>query len=129
MRSQLEVKIDKVLKASKIDFGYETEKLPYSIPQNYIPDFILGNGIYLEAKGYLSPDDRRKMIQVKREHPDKDIRFVFQNPFQRLTKNSPTSYARWCEKHGFPYCSYQAIPASWLKTPLNDTSTQTSTST
>jgi hypothetical protein len=59
MRSQLEVKIAEFLKRREIDFTYEPDRLPYRIEYDYIPDFRLPNGIYLEAKGLLTYDDRR----------------------------------------------------------------------
>lgn len=88
--------------------------MPYVIHHDYHPDFTLGNGLILEAKGHLDQDDRRKMLAVKEQHPEKDIRFIFQNPNGPILKGSKTTYAAWCTKKGFPYCSYRAIPKSWL---------------
>jgi hypothetical protein len=50
---------------------------------------------------------------IREQHPELDIRFVFSNQNAKLYKNSPTSYAQWCEKHGFLY-AHKAIPDSWL---------------
>jgi hypothetical protein len=47
-------------------------------------------------------------------NPDLDIRFVFQAPFNKIYKGSKTTYAKWAEKSGFPWCSYQSIPIEWL---------------
>lgn len=113
-RSGLEVKIADLLSSLGVTYEYESTKIPYVLQCNYTPDFLLPNGIYLEAKGQLTEEDRRKMKAVKAAHPDLDIRFVFQSPYNKIYKGSKTTYAKWCEKHGFPYCSYQNIPIHWL---------------
>lgn len=113
-RSGLEVKIADLLSSLGVTYEYESTKIPYVLQCNYTPDFLLPNGIYLEAKGQLTEEDRRKMKAVKAANPDLDIRFVFQSPYNKIYKGSKTTYAKWCEKHGFPYCSYQNIPIHWL---------------
>ena len=45
----------------------------------YIPDFVLDNGIIIETKGLFTSEDRRKHIEVQKQHPELDIRFVFTN--------------------------------------------------
>ena len=42
-----------------------------------------------------------------------DIRFVFSNPNNRLYRNSPTTYAAYCEKHNFTYAT-RTSPQEWL---------------
>tara|TARA_R100000781_G_scaffold18052_1_gene14130 strand:+ start:104 stop:448 length:345 start_codon:yes stop_codon:yes gene_type:complete len=114
MRSGLEKQVAELLDQLKVDYSYEPEWLPYVIEHRYIPDFRVGD-VYLETKGWLKPTDRRKMIAVKKANPDLDIRFVFQAPFNKISKRSKTTYAMWAEKNGFPWCAYYAIPTSWLK--------------
>lgn len=118
-RSNLERSIAKALEAGNIEYKYECTKLPYTLHCNYIPDFLLPNGIYLEAKGYLDSDDRRKMLAVKDAHPELDIRFVFQSPYVKISKGSKTTFAKWAEKNGFPWCSHHSIPESWLSLKTN----------
>ena len=113
-RSGLEGKVADLLSGLKVPYEYETTKLAYVLKCNYIPDFLLPNGIFLEVKGRLTSEDRRKMKAVKKSNPDLDIRFVFQAPFNKIYKGSKTTYAKWAEKHGFPWCSYQTIPIDWL---------------
>jgi|TARA_Y100000996_G_scaffold412038_1_gene397285 hypothetical protein len=113
-RSGLEKKVADFLSDSGVCYEYESVKLPYVLSCNYSPDFILPSGIMLEAKGHLSPDDRRKMIAVKKQHPDLDIRFVFQAPYNKIYKGSRTTYAKWAEKHGFPWTHFRSIPNEWL---------------
>jgi len=113
-RSGLERKIADFLSNRGVQYEYESTKVPYVLKCNYNPDFILPSGIMLEAKGHLSPDDRRKMLAVKKQNPDLDIRFVFQAPYNKIYKGSRTSYAKWAEKHGFPWAHFLSIPKEWL---------------
>ena len=114
MRSHLEEQVADLLDEMKIEYQYESEKIPYMIEANYIPDFKVGD-VYLEAKGYFPSDQRRKMKAVKKANPNLDIRIIFQNPLNKISKRSKTSYAMWAEKNGFPWCTYYAIPTSWLR--------------
>ena len=114
MRSKLEEKVAQLLKELGISFEYESTKVPYILQCNYTPDFLLPNGIYLETKGLFSPEDRRKMVAVKKNNPDLDIRMVFQAPFNKIEKRSKTTYAQWCDKNGFKWCSFTSIPIDWL---------------
>lgn len=94
-------------------YTYESESISYNVSRSYTPDFSLPNGIYIEAKGYWLPEDRTKHLLVREQHPDKDIRFVFQNAHNRLNKRSKTTYANWCDKHRFMW-AHKTIPQSWL---------------
>ena len=114
MRSRLEEQVAELLDGLKIDYGYEDTKIPYIIESQYIPDFRVGD-VFLETKGYFKPADRRKMLAVKRANPDLDIRLVFQAPYNKISKRSKTTYAKWADKHGFPWCAYYAIPLNWLR--------------
>jgi hypothetical protein len=113
-RSGLEEKVADLLSSLKVKFKYESEKLAYILECNYLPDFLLPNGVYLEVKGRLTSEDRRKMIAVKKSNPALDIRFVFQAPYNKIYKGSKTTYAKWAEKHGFPWCASHSIPTTWL---------------
>ena len=113
-RSRLEEAVDKLLTDLKIEYKYEGEKLPYSLPCSYTPDFKLRNGIYLEIKGYFSSADRRKTLAVLRDNPGIDLRMVFSNPNTKISKTSKTTYAGWCLKHGILYCASHLIPIQWL---------------
>lgn len=117
-RSGLERKIALSLQARGISFSYESEKLDFRIERTakYLPDFILQgpNGkIYVEAKGYLTSADRSKMVRVKKSNPQADIRFVFGKSSNRLNKKSPTTYADWATKNGFPWAEKE-IPDEWI---------------
>ena len=80
-RSGLECKVAEDLKSKGIKFGYETIKIEWEdlCYRTYTPDFILHNNIIVETKGYWTSTDRRKLLCIKKQHPDLDIRIVFTN--------------------------------------------------
>jgi hypothetical protein len=115
-RSGLEESVDTLLKQSGIDGQYEQHKVLYTVPvsyHEYTPDFRLPNGIFVETKGRFVLEDRKKHVLIKQQHPELDIRFVFQNSKNKIRKGSPTTYADWCKKHGFLYAD-KTIPQEWL---------------
>ena len=111
MRNKFENEIYKQLKKSKVEFKYESEKIPYFLSRNYIPDFVIttkkGKKIYVECKGYLRPEHKAKMVAVKKLYPDLDIRMLFYS----LRKSD----IKWATKYGFIYAiSKNEIPLEWL---------------
>ncbi len=114
-RSKFEKAVYEHAKEHQRTVEYEPAKplVYYTTTARYIPDFALPNGTLIECKGYFSARDRRKMLQVARDNPCLDIRFVFQRVNNRLTK-SPNSmtYGQWCDKHGFQW-SEHSIPEEW----------------
>lgn len=101
--------------------AFETLRIPWLQPEkhrHYTPDFFLPNGIVVESKGLFTQEDRAKMVRVKEQHPDLDIRMVFQNANSRISKGSPTTYAIWADRHGIPW-AHKTIPASWFTEPVN----------
>lgn len=108
-RNKFEKAIFDFLKKKRIKFQYESEKIPYVLHGNYIPDFVLSlkDGIRLiEAKGHFRPEAKRKMVAVKQQHPELDLRILF---YSHKDKD-----IRWAERYGFPY-AIQEIPKDWLK--------------
>ena len=112
-RSGFESKLANQLKRSGVDFEYETLKIEYRKVSTYTPDFILPNGIIIEAKGVWTVDDRKKHLLVREQHPHLDIRLVFMNAANKIRKGSDTTYACWCEKKGIIYAN-KIIPKTWL---------------
>lgn len=112
MRNKFEEKIASQIKKAGFPLKYETKKLNYTITGLYIVDFILPGPIYIETKGYLRPEDRRKMAGVRKANPEADIRFCFQ--CSGTTKQGK-SYAKWATKNGFQY-SFGELPKEWLQT-------------
>ena len=78
-----------------------------------IENIHLTNGIIIETKGLFTPTDRRKHLLIKKQHPELDIRFVFENSRKKLNKRSTTTYAEWCGKYEFVYATKE-IPNDWI---------------
>ena len=115
-KSGLEETISQQIESQGIKVEYETEKVPYIIPASnhtYSPDFKLPNGIRIETKGRFVAADRKKHLLVKEQNPNMDIRFVFSNSKNKITKKSKTTYGDWCEKNGYKY-SDKIIPNEWF---------------
>ena len=118
-RSGLEEKIAADLERAGVKVQFETIKIPFTPPlktRTYTPDFPLENGIIVETKGRFLTADRQKHKNIKAEHPDLDIRFVFSNSRAKLSKGSKTTYGMWCEQYGFRYAD-KSIPEDWLNEP------------
>lgn len=117
-RSGLEEHVADQLDQLGVSFEYESMVIKYTRPEKihrYTPDFIiLSNNIIVETKGRFLTKDRQKHLLIKKQNPDLDIRFVFSNPNQRISKTSKTTYAKWCDSKGFLYAK-QTIPTTWLK--------------
>ena len=99
-RSGLEVEAAAYLKDRQKIVAYEKLKIEWEDLKyrTYTPDFELDNGVIIEMKGLFSASDRRKHIEIQRQHPTLDIRFVFSNANSRLyTKLSRRAhFANFC---------------------------------
>lgn len=119
-RSGLEGTINAQLEAWEIDGEYEQHKIEYVQPEKsrkYTPDFWLKGPkgtIIIESKGRFVVADRQKHLMIKEQHEDLDIRFVFTNSKQKISKGSKTSYGDWCNKNGFKYAD-KLIPIEWAQ--------------
>jgi len=120
-RSGLEADNASFLKNKRIDYEYETIRIEWVVSHKYLPDFILPNGIVVETKGRFVSADRRKHLEVKKQHPDIDIRFIFSNSNSKLYKGSKSTYADWCIKNGFKFAN-KLIPVEWLREETNEAS-------
>lgn len=120
-RSGFERDIAGQIRNKQVPLRYEDLKVQYQKPPStYKPDFRLPNGIIIEAKGRFTSTDRAKHLLIKAQHPDLDIRFVFQNPRVRLSKASKTTYGDWATKHGFIW-GEKWIPQDWFNEPPKET--------
>ena len=113
-RSKFEAGIAATLYKNKVAFSYESLELEYVLSCCYKPDFIFDNGVIVETKGFLSKEDRRKMVAVKAANPSLDIRFCFQNAKTKLSrgKKRSLSYGQWATRNGFLWC-HKTIPTDW----------------
>jgi hypothetical protein len=115
-RSNFELSLARSLADRGVDYEYESMKVTYlPKPRTYTPDFYIpSSDVYVEAKGHLDKGDRMKMLLVKEQHPDLDVRFVFLRANNKIYKGSKTTYAQWATKHGFEWAE-GSIPEEWCK--------------
>ena len=120
-RSGLELKVADQIKEAKYPVNYETETLQYVVPQKnskYTPDFIFtkknGSIMYIETKGRWTSTDRQKMKHILASNPGIDLRMVFQNPNQKISKASKTTYEAYANKLGISKVAKKEIPAEWM---------------
>ena len=123
-RNKFETTTGERLDRAGVSFEYESERLDYTVSGKYIPDFVLqttgGKTLYIETKGNGRSFDgatRRKLIAVKQQHPDKDIRLVFYSDgaFGATRKDGTRlRQSEWATKNGFKY-AIKEIPDAWLQ--------------
>jgi hypothetical protein len=112
-RSKYEETVYNNVEENGFTVEYEPYSLAYLMKGNYYPDFVLPNGIIVELKGYFDSRARAKMIAVKKNNPDLDIRMLFMNSKTKVRKGSKLTYADWCVKYGFPFADGM-IPLEWF---------------
>tara|TARA_B110000285_G_C15082360_1_gene594237 strand:+ start:951 stop:1376 length:426 start_codon:yes stop_codon:yes gene_type:complete len=116
-RSGFEHRVSEQLTEDKVKFRYEVTVIPYIKPETnhtYTIDFTLPNGILVETKGRWVLEDRKKHLLIQKQHPELDIRLVFQNSKGKIRKGSKTTYADFCEKHNITWAD-KSIPVKWYK--------------
>jgi hypothetical protein len=115
-RSAIELNIAEQIEEQGQEIRYEAIKIQWidlSI-RTYTPDFVLDNGIIIEVKGRWTAHDRKKHLEIRKQHPHLDIRMVFENSRKKLYKSSKTTYALWCAKKDILFAD-RVIPEAWLK--------------
>jgi hypothetical protein len=87
----------------------------------YTADFCFetksGKLIYIECKGFPLAWDgkaRSKHQAIKKQFPDMDLRFIFNNKHAKISKSSKTTNDQWCKRQGFQ-CASKLIPLAWLE--------------
>lgn len=100
----------------KFKVEYESEFIPFVLERRYNPDFVItrkdGSKLYIESKGYLRRDDRSKLIAIRRQNPELDIRIIFQK--NQLIKGTKSRYSDWADRHKYPYAIGTKVPKEWL---------------
>lgn len=114
-KSKLEEKVWSILKKHFPSVKYEPQKYKFIQPEierTYIPDFKTGrSNIYIEAKGKLDLETRKKMIWFRDSNPGIRVIFLFMNPDNKITKRSKTTYAMWATDNGFEWLDFRK---DWL---------------
>lgn len=133
-RNKFERDLFEQLLKAKIKFDYESEKISYTLTSDYIPDFVIhrpgvfskqplsrpceaggrtDDRLFIEGKGQFDASTRRKMLAVKRQNPELDIRFVFYNSNAKIGKGNKMTHGEWATKNGFLF-AHRDIPVEWL---------------
>lgn len=128
-RSGLEETVAGALKERGIGFTFEEHKVKYEQPaktRTYTPDFWLPykadlslpfgkqRGFFVETKGRWLTEDRQKHQHIRKSNPDIDIRLLFSNANARISKQSATTYAAYCERSGWKF-GHRYMPLDWLR--------------
>jgi hypothetical protein len=115
-RSHFELNIARNLRERGVAFEYEKRKVTFvPKPRTYTPDFYFpSTEVFVEAKGKFDKNDRVKMLLVKEQNPDLDIRILFQNARNKIYKGSKTTYGAWADRHGFEWAE-GTMPEEWYK--------------
>lgn len=105
LRSKLEERVQWHLDQLGIENNYETETVNYTIKRSYTPDFNLPgkHPFSIEVKGWLSSEDRQKLLAVVLANPDMRLLVAFQQPNQLIRKGSKRTVAEWATKHGIAW--------------------------
>lgn len=127
VRSQYEHDIYLDIKAKLPKYAqldYEQEKIKYFIEGDYLCDFVVtkkdGSKIYIECKGNGRAFDhkvKQKMIAVKQQHPDLDLRIMFYRDGKvGATRRDGTfmKQSDWAKKYGFVFAIGNSVPTEWL---------------
>jgi len=112
-RSGFEERVAKSMDVRCVNYSYESVNIPYTVERKYLPDFELENGILIEVKGYFRSADQRKHKLIKQQHPEWDVRFVFQKLSSRVQGSKMTCQS-WCEKYNFLYAETD-VPIKWIR--------------
>ena len=120
-KSNLEETVWKKLRVDFPILKYEPDKFKYTQPaqdRTYTPDFKLGKNLYIETKGRLDLDTRKKMVWFKDDNPDVRIIFLFMNANNTISKKSKTTYWMWAESVGFEWLDFRGAWLAGLNTLL-----------
>jgi hypothetical protein len=124
MASKSEVVLAMAMDEQKIPWIYEPEPWDWIPPKRkYTVDFKVmrsdGSYFYVEYKGYFRTEDKTKMAAIKKQYPDRDVRFVFANPHKPVEGAQPRkdgtklTNAEWAEKNGYLWAD-NCIPKEWM---------------
>lgn len=114
-KSGLEKRFAELLFKHGVKAKYEARRFEFVRMAHYLPDWQISDTLYIETKGYFSPRNRSDLLSFREQHPGIEIYLIFSAPENRLTSKSKTTYAQWCEKHGFRWSSIDKFPIYLFK--------------
>lgn len=84
-----------------------------SVLRKYTPDLRIA-GFYVEIKGKFTGENRAKMEDFLRGHPEVDLRFLFQRD-NWLTGKHKSRYSDWARRLGVKWAVGTKVPEEWLR--------------
>lgn len=129
-RSAYEHNFAEDLRTRDLSFSYEKVNIRYTKPvrvgrcgecgsnrvskgATYTPDFFIDGRFHVELKGRLTASDRTKLALVRSQHPEVDLRILFQAD-NYCTKLHRERYSEWASRIGFKFAVGKVLPESWL---------------
>lgn len=92
-RSAWEANYARLLKYLGVDYEYEPERF-YFENMTYLPDFKV-ESIYIELKGSLIEECKKRMIAFRKAYPDKSLIMIDANHYRRLSKVYRSRVQNW----------------------------------
>lgn len=128
-RSKFEAEVAAQLVRAGVKFSYETGRIRYSNAANpcgvYIPDFTIfrldGSTFYIEAKGWIDQRAHNKLSAVRLQHPELDLRFVFQCGTTKVARLK-SNVCQWAKRKRWLW-SVRDVPTEWLTEATPDQAT------
>ena len=114
-KSGLEKRFAELLLKHGVKAKYEAKTFEFVKVAHYKPDWELAENLYVETKGYFSPSNRGNLLSFREQHPNVEIILVFEEPYNRLSSKSKTTYAAWATKHGFRWSGINDFPFEQFK--------------
>ena len=122
MRSKFERELSRKLR----NCWYEPKEYiqSYSIPGNYLPDFVPKNedNVLIEAKGrFRTRTEAKKYTSVRDDNPEIRIVFIFYDPdkpmpgARKRANGTRFSMAEWADKNDFEWYTIKTLPKRWCK--------------
>lgn len=138
--SGLEKRNNAVLQKAGVEFHYESGPcvIHYELPirggvcgacdsphvfskHKYTADFAFISKkskklIIVECKGHplaWTGATRSKHQHIKKQFPDMDLRFIFNNKHGKISRTSKTTNEAWCKRQKF-LCESDLIPQRWI---------------
>jgi hypothetical protein len=108
-KSKFEESIAIALRSNKLPIHYEAQKFEYQTSHTYTPDWKVNDSLYIESKGLWDAKDRTKHKLVRANNPEVKFIMCFQNPNLKLSKKSKTTYAQYCDKQGWKWCTIENL--------------------
>lgn len=113
-RSPEEERLAQHMEKAQLRFTYEERKLRYThlTKTTYKTDFEVmttAGPVLVEVKGFWTHQNRQKVRQVLKAHPDVRLVMAFIKPQNKISAQSKTTYGMFCEANKIPWTTYHTL--------------------